>query len=125
MCNKSDFDLQEKDAALHERIEFERENQLLKDRLDANKRAWENTRYELDEHHSKMSTISQDNKTLQFEAQVAKSEFKSFKEALAELLSGDGIECDPREDDIKERVKHYRMTSRENNVVSIYETCNK
>ncbi|XP_072032312.1 coiled-coil domain-containing protein 170-like [Amphiura filiformis] len=106
----------ERDAALHDRNEFERENELLKERHDTNKRAWENTRYELNEHSSKMSSITQENKSLQFETQVARSGFKAFKEALAELLSEHDTTCEPREDDIKERVKHYRMASRENNV---------
>ena len=72
----------------------------------------------MEEHASKMSSVSQENKSLQFEAQVAKSEFKAFKDALAALLGEGDSEFEAREDILKDKVKNLQLANRENNVVS-------
>ena len=65
-----------------------------------------------------MQSMSQEVKNRQFEAQVATSEFKSFKDALAVLLSDSESHCENREDFIRERVKNLQLAHRESSAVS-------
>ncbi|XP_022091031.1 coiled-coil domain-containing protein 170-like [Acanthaster planci] len=103
----------ERDAALQIRNELERENALLKDRVDASQRAWSSHKQELDQQENRMSTLGREAKTLKYEAEVARSELRALKESLALLLSREGNRCEAKEDAIKERVKHLQVDSRE------------
>ncbi|XP_033632699.1 coiled-coil domain-containing protein 170-like isoform X1 [Asterias rubens] len=115
----------ERDAALQIRNELERENSLLKERMNASRRAWDSTQHELNDHENKMTSLGKEAKELKYEADVAKSELKSFRESLALLLSrGNSLSsCDTREDSIKERIKQLQIDASENSThVSLMET---
>ncbi len=90
--------------------------------MDASRRAWDSTRHELNDHENKMTSLGKEAKELRYEADVATSEFKSFKETLALLLSRGNnslSQCDTREDSIKERIKNLQVDASENSTVRI------
>ncbi|XP_071833080.1 coiled-coil domain-containing protein 170-like [Apostichopus japonicus] len=89
------------------------EIKLLRDRLDSNENAWLSKKHELDSHHSTVSSLNQDIKTAQFEAQVANSELKALKESLAGILGDRDLASEPHGDVIKERVKQLRIEHQE------------
>lgn len=79
---------------------------------------WSNRKQELEEREARLSHLSKEFKTIEFDSQVAKTELKSFKESLALLLSEGTSNCQPHDDVIKERIKALQIASRENNTVS-------
>ena len=89
--------------------------------MNASRRAWDSTQHELNDHENKMTSLGKEAKELKYEADVAKSELKSFRESLALLLSrGNSLSsCDTREDSIKERIKQLQIDASENSTVRI------
>ncbi|XP_071963130.1 coiled-coil domain-containing protein 170-like [Antedon mediterranea] len=98
----------EKETAVQAKKDLERENTLLRERFNADKKAWELTREELNQRESRLSEYSHAKSSLEFEAQVAKAELKSFKDSLAALLS-----CEPTEEIVKSQIKNIHSTSKE------------
>ncbi|XP_070577183.1 coiled-coil domain-containing protein 170-like isoform X4 [Ptychodera flava] len=120
----------ERDAAVIRKNELEREVQILRDRIDANQKAWNTTRQELEHRDNRASTMVHELKTHQYNAQVAETTLRAFKESLASLLSDGGSLCDDSEEAIKERVRllhmrtherHGQVDSLENKVKSLNE----
>ncbi|XP_033120356.1 coiled-coil domain-containing protein 170-like [Anneissia japonica] len=100
----------EKNSAIQAKTELERENKLLRERFNADKKAWELTREELKQRESRLAEYGHTKSTLEFEAQVAKAELKSLKESLAAVLS-----CEPTEEIIRSHIKkiHANTTERQ------------
>ncbi|XP_030854172.1 coiled-coil domain-containing protein 170 [Strongylocentrotus purpuratus] len=105
----------ERDIATRDRNHLDAENRSLRERLDASQSMWSNRKQELEEREARLSHLSKEFKTIEFDSQVAKTELKSFKESLALLLSEGTSNCQLHDDVIKERIKALQIASRENN----------
>ncbi|XP_002738131.1 coiled-coil domain-containing protein 170-like isoform X2 [Saccoglossus kowalevskii] len=101
----------ERDSAMMRKNELEREVQLLKERMEANRRAWESTRMELEHRDTRVSALDHDLKTHQYNAQVAEASLRSLKESLAALLGDSFMSYD--EESIKEKVRQLHLSVRE------------
>lgn len=106
---------QEKNEFLHERQRLEDEIKMLRERLDTTENIWASKKQELDSHYSSMSSLKQEISTAQFELQVAQSELKGLKDALAGIL---GLTFEPHGDVIKEKVKQLKIDNQEQEGVS-------
>lgn len=118
ICTSVPLEPQERDIASRDRNHLDAENRSLRERLDASQSMWSNRKQELEEREARLSHLSKEFKTIEFDSQVAKTELKSFKESLALLLSEGTSNCQPHDDVIKERIKALQIASRENNTVS-------
>ncbi|XP_072163336.1 coiled-coil domain-containing protein 170-like [Diadema setosum] len=102
----------ERDVAYRERDRLLDENKALKERMEAHKNALSSRRQEFEEREARLAALSQDYKSTQFDAQVARNELKAFKESLALILSqGGAAPCGAHDDTIRERVKALMMAS--------------
>ncbi|XP_078000196.1 coiled-coil domain-containing protein 170-like isoform X2 [Glandiceps talaboti] len=99
----------ERDSSILRRNELEREVQLLKERINANQRAWDSTRMELEQRDTRVTSMDRELKNHQYNAQVAMTTLKAFKESLATILSDSYFVCSDSEDAIKERVTQLQV----------------
>ncbi|KAJ8045829.1 hypothetical protein HOLleu_08927 [Holothuria leucospilota] len=103
----------EKNEAEREKERMEDEIKMLRDRLDSSENLWASKKHEMDSHYSKVSSLNQEIKTAQFDAQVAKSELKGLKEALANILGETDWTVEPHGDIIREKVKQLKIDNQE------------
>lgn len=97
---------------------MEDEIKMLRDRLDSSENLWASKKHEMDSHYSKVSSLNQEIKTAQFDAQVAKSELKGLREALANILGETDWAVEPHGDIIREKVKQLKIDNQEQEGVS-------
>uniref|UniRef100_H2ZF69 Coiled-coil domain-containing protein 170 n=1 Tax=Ciona savignyi TaxID=51511 RepID=H2ZF69_CIOSA len=93
------------DDAVLSKEGLERENELLKQRIDANDKTWASSRDELSQTSTRITMLTDDVKRLEYERNLANNEFQSFKSSMSKVLSDPYVEVEPREDAIKDRIK--------------------
>ncbi|XP_070180437.1 coiled-coil domain-containing protein 170-like isoform X2 [Littorina saxatilis] len=103
----------ERDNALGSRRDMEREIVLLKERLDANQRALDATKAELDLRENRLTTLDREMRVNTHSVHTAASQFQLFREQLANLLSTAFESMDSSEESLKEAVKRLAVDSRE------------
>nr|CAB3228257.1 coiled-coil domain-containing protein 170 [Phallusia mammillata] len=92
---------------------MERENDLLKQRIQALEKTIDSSREELIQTRNRAVTSTDDAKRLNHELSSSVSEFEVFKETMAKLLSNHHFEIDSTEESIKNRIKELVANERE------------
>lgn len=108
----------ERDTALHEKEKMKQELDTVKSRLDSVQKAWENARTELDQRQNKFSSNELQVKQVENDRNYQKSCFDAFKQQIAQLLSDGYIQVEPKEDEIKEKVRLLMQSSKDRGLVS-------
>ncbi|XP_022332635.2 coiled-coil domain-containing protein 170-like [Crassostrea virginica] len=103
----------ERDTALTEKRNFEREMTMMKERLDANQRALEAARAELDLKQSRLSSLDREYRVNSEDIRKVHTEAHLFREQVASILSTVDERCDISSDFILNRIKTILQDNRE------------
>lgn len=103
----------EKDNALAARADLDREVGLLKERLEANQRALDATRAELEMRENRLSTLDREMRHSSHSVHSTATAFQLFREQLANLLSAVFENCSSSEENLKEAVRRLATDKRE------------
>ncbi|XP_062614112.1 coiled-coil domain-containing protein 170-like [Saccostrea cucullata] len=95
----------ERDTALTEKRNMEREMAMMSERLDANQRALEAARSELELKHSRLSTLDREYRINSEDVRKIQTEAHLFREQVASILSSVDERCDISSDFILNRIK--------------------
>ncbi|CAG5130218.1 unnamed protein product [Candidula unifasciata] len=106
----------DRDNAIAARRDLEREVELLKERLDANQRALEATRNELELKESRFHSLDRDFRETAHNVRTTGTQFDLFREQLANLLSSVNNSVTPSEESLKETIRRLASDKRENDL---------
>ncbi|OWF37113.1 coiled-coil domain-containing protein 170-like [Mizuhopecten yessoensis] len=95
----------ERDEALSTRNTYEREIELLKERLEASHKSVEATRRELDLRETRISSLDREYRSHHHDVHVISTQLGTFKEKLAAILSTPDYRLEMSEEAIIERIK--------------------
>lgn len=109
---------QERDSAINRQRELEHEIELLKERLDASQRAWSATKRELDERESRFSAADREIRDRAMVVRNVETQYRSFKETIASLLSDSFHSIEPTEEMIRDRLTNLTLAIRDKTAVS-------
>ncbi|XP_025105886.1 coiled-coil domain-containing protein 170-like [Pomacea canaliculata] len=103
----------ERDNALMSKRDVEREVELLKERLEANQRAMDATRAELELRDNRLSTLDREVRINSHNVHSAATAFSLFREQLANILSSAYETIEPTEEAIKQTAHRIASSYRE------------
>lgn len=108
----------ERDAALHDKETIKQELETVKSRLDSIQKAWQNARGELDQRENRFTSNELHLKQIENDLLYTKSCFDAFKQQVSQLLSDGYVKVEPKEDEIKEKVRLLMQSSKDRGIVS-------
>lgn len=98
---------------------MEREVELLKERLEANHKALEATRSELELRENRFHSLDREYRETAHNVRTASTQFDLFREQLANLLSSVSSSVTPSEESLKETIRRLATDKRENDLVGV------
>ncbi|ELU12895.1 hypothetical protein CAPTEDRAFT_173947 [Capitella teleta] len=104
-CMEMDSLRQEREDARSQAHAYQREIELLKERLDASNHSWQVTRRELEEKEARYSDNDTRLRDHELAVRNAESAFKGFKQLMADILSDSVVSVEPYEECIRDRAK--------------------
>lgn len=103
----------ERDTAITEKRNMEREMTMMRERLDANMRALEAARAELDLKQTRLSSLDREYRVNSEDIRKVHTEAHLFREQVASILSTYDERCDISSDFILNRIKTIHQDNRE------------
>ncbi|CAF3494707.1 unnamed protein product [Rotaria sordida] len=107
----------ERDVALNDKETIKKELETVKSRLDSVQKAWQNARGELDQRETRFSSNELHLKQLENDALYSKSCFDAFKQQVSQLLSDGYVKVEPKEDEIKEKIRLLMQSSKDRGII--------
>ncbi|ESO87729.1 hypothetical protein LOTGIDRAFT_127327, partial [Lottia gigantea] len=104
---------QERDNALAARRDMEREVEVVKERLEANQRALDATRNELELREGRLNHLDREYRETTNNTRSTTSQFNLFKEQLANILSNSYTNVPPSEDLIRDSILNLAQNNKE------------
>lgn len=99
------------------RRDLEREVSLLKERIEANQKALEATRGELELRENRFSSLDREFRETAHSVKTAGTQFELFREQLANLLSTTNVSVIPTEESVRETVRRLVTDKKELDLV--------